>query len=91
MWTHRPGADGCVVSLASLTCSSLLSRKTPVRNYFFEVLSILLIGGSLLFFLECIDYLKRRDYVASLILMFIGLAVIAVGKEMARLALAQKD
>ncbi len=62
-----------------------------MRNYFFEVLSILLIGGSLLFFLECIDYLKRRDYVASLILMFIGLAVIAVGKEMARLALAQKD
>jgi hypothetical protein len=62
-----------------------------VRHYFFEVLSILLIGGSLLFFLECVDYLKRRDYVASIILMLIGFAVITVGKEMARLALAQKD
>ncbi len=62
-----------------------------MRHYFFEVLSILLIGGSLLFFLECVDYLKRRDYVASIILMLIGFAVITVGKEMARLALAQKD
>ena len=62
-----------------------------MKRYFFEVLSFLLIGGSLLFFFECIDYLKRRDYVASIILMGIGLAVISVGKEMARLALAQKD
>lgn len=62
-----------------------------MRQYFFEVLSIMLIGGSLLFFLECIDYLKRRDYVAAIILMLIGFAVISVGKEMARLALAQKD
>ena len=52
-----------------------------MRQYFFEVLSIMLIGGSLLFFLECIDYLKRRDYVASIILMLIGFAVISVGKE----------
>ena len=62
-----------------------------MRQYFFEILSIMLIGGSLLFFIECIDYLKRRDYVASIILMLIGFAVISVGKEMARLALAQKD
>lgn len=62
-----------------------------MRRYFFEALSILLIGGSLMFFLECIQYLKRRDYVASIILMFIGFAVISVGKEMARLALAQRD
>ncbi len=62
-----------------------------MRHYFFEVLSLLLIGGSLLFFLECIDYLKRRDYIASIILLLIGFAVISVGKEMARLALAQKD
>lgn len=62
-----------------------------MRHYFFEVLSILLLGGSLLFFLECIDYLKQRDYVAAIILLLIGFSVISVGKEMARLALAQKD
>lgn len=62
-----------------------------MRRYFFEILSILLIGGSLLFFRECISYLARRDYVSAVVLMFIGLSVIAVGKEMARLALIQKE
>lgn len=62
-----------------------------VKRYFFEVLALLLMGGSLVFFVECIEYLARRDYIASIILMLIGLAVISVGKEMARLALVQKD
>jgi hypothetical protein len=62
-----------------------------VRRYFFEVLALALIGGSMFFFKESIDYLARRDYVASLIVMLIGFAVITVGKEMARLALVQRD
>ncbi len=62
-----------------------------MRRYFFEVLALALIGGSMFFFKEAIDYLARRDYVASLIVMMIGLAVITVGKEMARLALVQRD
>jgi hypothetical protein len=62
-----------------------------MRRYFFEILAVLLLGGSLVFFYECLDYLVDRDYVSALILMFIGIAVISVGKEMARLALVQKD
>lgn len=62
-----------------------------MRRYFFEILALLLIGGSLLFFVECIGYLAKREYVASIILLFIGLAIISVGKEMARLALVQKE
>ncbi len=62
-----------------------------MKRHFFEILALLLIGGSLVFFVQCVDYLSRRDYVAAIILMFIGLAVISVGKEMARLALVQKD
>ncbi|MBK9031144.1 MAG: hypothetical protein IPL61_07380 [Myxococcales bacterium] len=62
-----------------------------MRRYFFEVLALALIGGSMFFFKESIDYLARRDYVASLIVMLIGFAVITVGKEMARLALVQRD
>jgi len=50
-----------------------------------------LIGGSLFFFKETLDYLARRDYVAALLVMLIGVAVISVGKEMARLALVQRD
>lgn len=62
-----------------------------MRRYFFEVLAVLLLGGSLVFFVKCIKYLTARNYVASIILMLIGVAVISVGKEMARLALIQKE
>ncbi len=58
---------------------------------FFEILSLSLILGSIFFFYECIGYLAHRDYAAAIILMFIGLAVISVAKEMARLALVKKD
>jgi hypothetical protein len=61
------------------------------KRYFFEALAALLIGGSMFFFRESISYLARRDYVASLVVMLIGLSVISVGKEMARLALVQRD
>ncbi len=62
-----------------------------MRRYLFELLALLLIGGSLVFFWECVSYLAKRDYVAAVILMGIGLAVISVGKELARLALVQKE
>jgi hypothetical protein len=62
-----------------------------MRRYLFELLAILLLAGSLVFFWECVGYLAKRDYIAALILMGIGLAVITVGKELARLALVQKE
>jgi hypothetical protein len=62
-----------------------------IRRYFFEALALALIAGSLFFFKETLDYLARRDYVAALLVMIIGIAVIGVGKEMARLALVQRD
>ena len=62
-----------------------------MRVYFFEILAVLLMGGSIVFFVECIGYLSKRDYVGAIILMFVGLSVISVGKEMARLALIQKE
>lgn len=62
-----------------------------MRRYFFEILALALVVGSMFFFRECIAYLTRRDYVAALVVMFIGLSVITVGKEMARLALVQKE
>ncbi|MCE9575882.1 MAG: hypothetical protein K8W52_22215 [Deltaproteobacteria bacterium] len=62
-----------------------------MRHYFFEVLAVALIGGSMFFFRESIAYLAKRDYVGAILVMSIGLAVISVGKEMARLALVQRD
>ncbi len=62
-----------------------------MRRYFFEILALVLIGGSIYFFTESIAYLARRDYVSSILVFFIGLSVISVGKEIARLALVQKE
>ena len=62
-----------------------------MRRYFFEILALALIGGSLFFFKETLSYLARRDYVGGVVVMAIGVAVISVGKEMARLALVQRE
>lgn len=61
------------------------------RFFFFEILALALIGGSMFFFKEALEYLADRDYVASLVVVGIGVSVISVGKEMARLALVQRD
>ena len=61
------------------------------RFFFFEILALALIAGSMFFFKEALEYLAERDYVASLVVVGIGVSVISVGKEMARLALVQRD
>ena len=61
------------------------------RFFFFEILAVALIGGSMFFFKEAIEYLGERDYIAALVVVGIGVSVISVGKEMARLALVQRD
>jgi len=61
-----------------------------MKGYFFEILSGLLFAGSMVFFYQCVRFLSRRDYIASLMLMVIGLAVIRVGAELARLAMIER-
>jgi len=62
-----------------------------MKRYFFEVLTVGLFGSSMYFFVQCLRSLAERNYVSAIILMFIGMTVISVGREMARLALVQKD
>jgi hypothetical protein len=62
-----------------------------MRRYFFEGLSLILILGSLGFFAECVSYLARHDYVAAILLLFVGVSVIHVGAELARLALVERE
>ncbi len=62
-----------------------------MRRYFFEVLSLVLILGGLGFFIECVSYLARHDYVAAILLVGVGIAVTNVGTELARLALVERD
>lgn len=62
-----------------------------MRKYFFEALAVILIFGSLGFFVECVSFLGRHDYIAAFLLMVVGVAVLQVGAELARLALVERD
>lgn len=56
---------------------------------YFQVLTLLLLAGSLVFFWECITYLAKRDYAAAGMLTLIGVFTLWVGGELAKLALAE--
>ncbi len=62
-----------------------------MRRYFFEILAVVLLVGGLGFFLECVSCLSRHDYVAAIMLFFVGNSVCNVGAELARLALVERD
>ena len=52
---------------------------------------MLLILGGLVFFAECVRQLGHRDYLGALLLAVIGVSVLNVGAELARLALIERD
>ena len=62
-----------------------------MRNYLFEGLAVLLLLSGLVFFGECVHHLGLRDYVGSLLLAGIGIALLNVGAELARLALIERE
>ena len=62
-----------------------------MRKHFFELLALLLVVGGLVFFGECIYCIGQRDYLGALLLTIIGIAVLNVGAELARLALIERD
>ena len=62
-----------------------------MRTHFFEVLAVLLLVSGLVFFGECVHHLGLRDYVGSLLLAVIGIALLNVGSELARLALIERE
>ena len=64
-------------------------RRTP--RIFLQVLSIASFTASMVFFYQCIRFLSRRDYVAALLLMVVGMAVIHVASELARMTLAERE
>jgi hypothetical protein len=61
-----------------------------MRSWFFELTAALLLAGSLYFFYRCMVSLSDRDYVGSILLMFVGLAVLRVGADLARLSLVAR-
>ena len=62
-----------------------------MKDHFFELVSLGLFVGSMVFFYESVGQIAERDYVGAILLLGIGFSVITVAKEMARFALAQRD
>ena len=62
-----------------------------MRRPFHEVLAVLLLLGGLVFFGEVVRHLGQRDYVGAVLLAVIGVAVLNVGAELARLALIDRS
>lgn len=63
-----------------------LRYPSPVRRTLPQALGSLLVLGSLGVFYQTIVSLERRDYVAAILLMFMGFAVIRAGVELLRFA-----
>ncbi len=62
-----------------------------MRRSFFEILAFILVVGSLGFFVQAVSFLSRRDYLAAVLVVLVGFAVLRVGAEFARLALAERE
>lgn len=62
-----------------------------MRHYVFEVLALVLLLASVFFFYQTVTTLTRRDYIASLILLLIGISMLRAGTEMARVALVDRS
>ena len=62
-----------------------------MRRILFERAALLLFAAGLVAFYHSVGYLTRRDYVASLVLLAIGVAVLSTGKEVARMLLLSDE
>ncbi|MBI2894985.1 MAG: hypothetical protein HYY06_15630 [Deltaproteobacteria bacterium] len=60
-----------------------------MRRVLPEALGTVLVLGSLGLFYQCVVYLQRRDYVAAILIMFVGFAVVRSGVELLRSSLAE--
>ena len=58
-----------------------------MRARVYDVVSLLLIAGSLWFFYQSVGFLAGNEYVGSVVTMLIGLVIIRVGVELSRIAL----
>lgn len=57
-----------------------------LKGVVFEIVSLGLVLGSLFFFYRCTAFLTEKDYLAATLTLFIGITVVRVGVELARLA-----
>ena len=75
----------CVPSTGSAS-GAFPRYHSSVRRTVPQALGSVLVLGSLVVFYETVVCLERRDYVAAILLMFMGFAVIRAGVELLRFA-----
>lgn len=58
-----------------------------MRSRLLELLAVALILGGGYFFYICLRHLTDRDYVGAILILSIGLALLRVGSDMAKLSM----
>lgn len=62
-----------------------------MRRAFYEGLGVVLVLASIVFFLYAVRFLGDRDYIAAILQIFVGFALIRAGLELTKLSLATVD
>ena len=62
-----------------------------IRPFLYDILSVLLLAGSLYFFYQSTTFLTNKDYVAALISLAIGLLTSKASVDLARIAVFVDD
>ena len=58
-----------------------------MRRIAYESLGILMVLSSLIFFFFSVEYLGERDYIAGILLIFVGFSLVRAGLELTKLSL----
>lgn len=62
-----------------------------MRRLIYEVVGVLMVLASILFFLHSVRFLADRDYIAGILEIFVGFALIRAGLELTKLSLLNQE
>lgn len=62
-----------------------------MRRTVYEIFGILMVLTSIVFFLYSVRFLTERDYIAGVLQIFVGFALIRAGLELSKLALLGEE
>ncbi len=62
-----------------------------MRRVFYELMGILLLLASVVFFLYSVRFLADRDYVSGILQIFVGFSLIRAGLELTKLSLLAEE
>jgi hypothetical protein len=66
-------------------------RSQKFRRVLYEVVGIVLVLVSIAFFWTSVSFLSERDYIAAILEIFVGFALVRAGLELTKIALIRGD